>query len=278
MVKQKKSKIRYKTPSSELSAMAAPTQVSSIRASIGLEGVSGDLYSIKVEQLIPYKKQARKRFNQEEIDALAQTIKEHGIRQPLTVIRCPENDGKYQVISGERRLKAAIQVGLSKVPCIVLQDASKANEIALIENLHRTDLHPIEMAEAYSGLLSSGICTSQQEVADKLSLKKSTVSEVLKLDTLPAEVKTYLLESDIKSRDLLRRLVALRSKEEMKSLLKMNDPVAKPSKSPTMKSASILRITLSEGVYKVQKKAMSVLNYEQKKVLKEKLLEIIAQL
>jgi ParB family chromosome partitioning protein len=279
MSKKGKSKIRYKAVSPALNAMAAPSQISSVRSSLGLENVSGDLYSIKIEQLIPYRRQARKVFDQDEIDALAKTIKEHGIRQPLTVIKASEEyDSKYQVISGERRLRAAIQVGLSKVPCIVLQDASKANEIALIENLHRKDLHPIELADAYNDLLGSGFFASQQEIAEKLSLKKSVVSETLKLATLPTEIKKHLLSNNTVSRDLFRKLLALESIEEMKSFLKISKPQIASEKVRTMKSASILRITLSEGVYNIQKKAMNVLNQEQKKLLKEKLLEIVEQL
>jgi ParB family transcriptional regulator, chromosome partitioning protein len=277
--KKVKSKVRYKAVSPALNAMAAPTQISAVRSSLGLENVSGDLYFIKVEQLVPYKSQARKVFDQDEIDALAKTIKEHGIRQPLTVIKAlGESDTKYQVISGERRLRAAIQVGLSKVPCIVLQDASKANEIALIENLHRKDLHPIELADAYNDLLGGGFFSSQQEIAEKLSLKKSVVSETLKLATLPVEIKEYVLSNNIVSRDLFRKLLTLENLEDMKSFLKITKPQITSEKVRTMKSASILRITLSEGVYTIQKKAMNVLNQEQKKLLKEKLLEIITQL
>ena len=275
MGKKNKQKIRYKTPSAGLSSMAAPTQLTAIRSSIGLEGSAGDLYQIKVEFLIPFARQARKVFLQEDIDALAETIKEHGIRQPLTVIKSLESDGKYEVVSGERRLRAAIQLGFSKVPCIVLQDASKANEIALIENLHRSDLHPIESAEAFQALISSGMCSSQQDIADKLSITKSIVSETLKLNNLPDEVKEYILSRNIKSRDMFRKLLAADSVDQMKTLLKINNA---PVKTMAMKSASILRITLSEGQYKIQKKAMSVLNPEQKQILKAKLLEIIQQL
>lgn len=279
MSKKVKTKVHYKAVSPALNAMAAPTQISSVRTSLGLETVSGDLYSIKVEQLMPYKSQARKIFDQDEIDALAKTIKEHGIRQPLTVIKTSgEDDFKYQVISGERRLRAAIQAGLSKVPCIVLQDASKANEIALIENLHRKDLHPIELADAYNDLLGSGFFSSQQEIAEKLSLKKSVISETLKLATLPMEIKEHVLSNKIISRDLFRKLLTLENIEDMKSFLKISKPQITSEKVRAMKSASILRITLSEGVYNIQKKAMNVLNQEQKKLLKEKLLEIIKQL
>lgn len=275
MGKKNKQKIRYKEPTAGLSSMAAPTQLSSIRSSIGLEGSSGDLYQIKLEQLIPFANQARKVFNQKDIDALAETIREHGIRQPLTVIKSTVEEGKYEVISGERRLRAASQLGFSKVPCIVLQDASKANEIALIENLHRTDLHPIESAEAYKALITAGVCATQQDIADKLSITKSIVSETLSLNNLPDEIKTYVLTQNIKSRDTFRKLLSADSVEQMRTILKITHST---SKTTSMKSASILRVTLSEGQYKIQKKAMSVLNAEQKQLLKSKLLEIIDQL
>ncbi len=275
MILGKKSKIKYKDPSARLTAMAAPTQVSSIRSSIGLDVATSDLYQIRVEQLVPYRNQARKRFDQDDIDALAATIKEYGIRNPLTVIKHFEDDAKYEVVSGERRLRAAIQLGLSKVPCIILIDVAKANEIALIENVHRTDLHPVETAQAYQALLDSKKCTTQQEVAEKISVKKSHVSEILKLNTLPEDIKQHLITNNIKSRDLFRKLLLFESQREMENLLKINNQSAA---NKPMKSASILRITLSEGEYKIQKKAMSVLNMEQKKLLKEKLLEIISLL
>lgn len=278
MAKKSKPKIRYKKPSQALTEMAVPSYISATRASLGIDNVAADVYSIKVEQLVPYAHQARKIFDDGEIAALAETIKDHGIRQPLTVIRSADDHTKYQVISGERRLRAALKVGLSKVPCIILEDASKANEVALIENLHRSDLHPIETATAYQALLTSGICASQQEIADKLSLKKSQVSEILKLDALPDDIKEYMLIHNIKARDTLRKLSSLSSVEEMKRYLNINQEKTTPNKTPAMKSASILRITLSEGVYKIQKKAMSVLNQEQKKLLRLKLQEIIDQL
>lgn len=270
---EKKSKIKYKAPSASLTAMSAPVQISTTRASIGLDNSTSDIYQIRTEHLIPYKQQARKRFDQDEIDALASTIKEHGIRNPLTVIKSIGDDMKYEVVSGERRLRAAIQSGPSKVPCIILNDATKASEIALIENLHRADLHPVEMAQAYQALLDSDTCTAQQEIADKISVKKSQVSEVLKLNTLPLDIKQHLISNNIKSRDLFRKLLSIATQSEMEYLLKINRGA--PSSSKIMKSASILRITLSEGEYKIQKKAMTVLNSDQKQLLKEKLQEII---
>lgn len=272
MGKTNKPKVRYKKPAATLMAMAAPSEMSSVRASLGLEAGLGDLYQIKIELLVPYKNQARKIFNQEEIVALAETIKEHGIRQPLTIIKSSTQEGKYEVVSGERRLRAAAMLGFNKVPCILLQDATKANEIALIENLHRADLHPIEVAEAYQALLSSGSCINQQEIAERVSVSKSIVSEIMKLNALPQEIKDYMLSNQLKSRDAFRRLLSMDSVDKMKSFLNINN---NPVRVESMKSASILRITLSEGQYKIQKKAMNVLNTDQKQILKEKLLEII---
>jgi ParB family chromosome partitioning protein len=271
----RKNKIKYKTPSVGLTAMAAPSQISSIRSSIGLDTAASDLYQIKVELLVPYRNQARKHFDENEITSLAETIKEYGIRNPLTVIKHADDETKYEVVSGERRLRAAIQIGLSKVPCIILSDRSKANEVALIENVQRTELHPIEAAQAYQALLDSHTCTTQQEISEKISVKKSQVSESLKLNTLPEEIKQHLITNNIKSRDLFRKLLSFETQIEMENLLKINNQA---SSSKTMKSASILRITLSEGKYKIQKKAMSLLNVDQKRLLKEILQEIISLL
>jgi ParB family chromosome partitioning protein len=281
MSKKNKSSIRYKSITPALSALAAPTGISGIRSSIGLEGQTGDFYNIKIEQLIPYGKQARKVFDQEAIDALAETIQKHGIRQPLTVIRSVSDPLKYEVVSGERRLRAAKQLSFTTVPCIVLQDASKANEVALIENLHRSDLHPVEIANAYQALLTSGMCESQKEISEHLSVPKSKVSEHLKIAALPEEIKGIVLEKNLKSRDLFRRLLQCEHVKGMKKILeKVNNTVeaSSPNKTEVMKSASILRITLSDGEYKVQQKAINVLNMDQREVLKKTLLKIAESL
>lgn len=274
----KKKKIRYKQPSTGLSEMVSPKPISSTRASIGMENMLGDVYSIKIENLIPFKNQARRVFVQEEIDAMALTIKEYGIRQPLTVVKDVDNEDKYQVVSGERRLRAAIQAGLSRVPCVVLPNLQKAEEIAIIENLHRSDLHPIEAAIAYNKLLETGQYLTQQEIADRLSLKKSAVSEHLKLIKLPQDIQDFLLKNNIRSREILRKLLSFESIDKMKSFLKMTDSSSNQEKNKDINSISILRISLSEGQYKIQKKAMRLLSEEQKASLKNQLLEIISQL
>jgi len=128
-------------------------QTNKTRSSIYTENFKGEFYNISVDKLIPFKNQARKIFDEKSMLNLAKTIKEHGIRQPLTVIPSDIREGCYEVISGERRLRAAKSIGMEKVPCIIIHDMLKAEEIALIENIQREDLHPVELLKAFSNLL-----------------------------------------------------------------------------------------------------------------------------
>lgn len=262
------SNIRYKTPSSNLTNMAAPATVSGVRSSIGIEG--GDLYYIRCDRLIPFKNQSRKVFDHEEIEALAKTIREVGVRQPLTVIK-GDND-LYEVVSGERRLRAAKEAGLSKVPCILLQNAEKADEIALIENLQRVDLHPIEIAQGYSNLITlRGF--SQTDLAQHLSVNKSQVSELMTLNALPENIKRYLLENSISTREILRKVCSLKNENEMLSLL------TRSKKSSGERSKQVLKISLSiADEYKIQTDGILKLSQNQRQQLREKLESILETL
>ena len=93
-------------------------------SSIGMDKFRGEYYHLNVDILVPFKNQVRQVFHQSEIDSLAETIEAHGVRQPLTVLK--RADGKYEVVSGERRLRAAKSIGLTKVPCIIIEDADQA--------------------------------------------------------------------------------------------------------------------------------------------------------
>lgn len=140
--------------------------------------------SIKTEDILPDINQPRKTFDQYELDLLADSIRQNGIIQPLTVR--PDLSGRYILIAGERRLRAARQIGLKKVPCIIHRtDEMTAAFYSIIENLQRQNLSVFEEAEAINRLIIDyGI--SHSEVAEQLGLAQSTLSNklrILKLDT-----------------------------------------------------------------------------------------------
>lgn len=153
--------------------------------------------------------QPRSHFNEEDLDELADSIKEHGILQPLIVVR--RNDSKenyYEIIAGERRFRASKKLGLATVPVVVrdIEDDNKLLELALIENIQRTDLNPMEEAEAYQKLIDKFNYT-QEEAAKKLGKNRSTVANILRLLNLPDFVQQDLIAgilSEGHARPLLR--------------------------------------------------------------------------
>jgi ParB family chromosome partitioning protein len=153
----------------------------------------GTLLEIPIERLAPHPYQPRQRFDETEIDSLSASIREKGIIQPL-VVR-PTGDGEsYQIVAGERRWRAAQKAGLHAVPAVVrrLTDAESL-EIALVENLQRRDLDPLEEAEAYRRLMQE-FNHRQEDVAAALGKSRSHVANTVRLLELPDEVKTLVGE------------------------------------------------------------------------------------
>lgn len=142
-----------------------------------------------IEKIAPHKDQPRKTFDDAKLEELAASIKEKGIIQPIVVRKA--GDG-YQIIAGERRWRASQKVGLKEVP-VVIQDATEAValEMALIENIQREDLNPIEEADAYRNLMDSFELT-QEEVAKRVGKERSTVTNFLRLLRLPGAVQDDL--------------------------------------------------------------------------------------
>lgn len=234
---------------------------------------------LSVEQLHPYQKQARRIFDQVEIDSLAETIREHGVRQPLTILRVSADPVHFEVISGERRLRAAKIVGLQKVPCIIIDNAEKAEEISLIENIQRQDLHPVELADALSALINKIGWGGQTALEKKLGITRSKISELLKLLELPSSVKDELLRLNCRGRDNLRKILSLKTEKEQLdflSLLQAEPPL--PAKRRIVNSASVLRISLSEEQLKIQKTGLSKLTNDQKKEFKILLMNLLNEL
>ena len=165
------------------------------------------LQDIPVERIRPNPLQPRQTFVEDELAELAQSIREHGILQPVVVSRQPE-EGVYQLIVGERRWRAAKQAGLATIPALIRPTGSReALEIALVENLQRSSLSPLETAEAYAALVSEfGI--TQEQVAARVGKSRSAVANTLRLLNLATAVKEALA-ADAISEGHARALVRL---------------------------------------------------------------------
>lgn len=137
----------------------------------------------------------RKSFDEAALEELAVSLKQQGVLQPLLVRRDPK--GGYRLIAGERRWRAAQRAGLREVPAIIREASdAEAYELALVENIQRADLNPLEEAEAFKRLVDERRLTHDQ-VADRVGKDRSTVANALRLLTLPNEVKQLVLEGDL---------------------------------------------------------------------------------
>ena len=239
-----------------------------------------EIVYLSVDQLVPYKNQARKIFNDQELESLASTIKEHGIRQPLTVLSIQSEQATYEVVSGERRLRAAKIAGLSKVPCIILLDSEKAEEIALIENIQRQDLHPIELSRALKKICETRGWGGQTELKTKLGISLSTVSELLKLGTFSDQVQEKILEKNIRSRKSFRELLAFKTDEQRLYLIDQygQELQTKTAKKTQTSTRSLLKLAIGADGIKIQKGELINLSVSEKEKVKNILLEIIGDL
>jgi ParB family chromosome partitioning protein len=175
-----------------------------------------EIRKIPVSLIVPNRYQPRTIFAEDKIEELALTIRTHGIIQPIVVREC--EDGKFEIIAGERRWRAVQKLGWDEIPAIVknLNDKETAS-VALIENLQREELTPIEEALAYAKLLELHNLT-QEALAQRLGKGQSTVANKLRLLKLPQEVQDALLQRKITERHA-RALIALKDKEKQLKLL-----------------------------------------------------------
>ena len=168
----------------------------------------GDKYfTCDIDQITPNKHQPRNHFQEDSLRELSDSIKENGIIQPL-IVTSGEKSDSYELIAGERRLRASKIAGLTEVPVILMDvdDDDTLLELALVENIQRTDLNPLEEAEAYSKLIEKFGYT-QEETAKKVGKKRSTVSNSLRLLNLPGYIKEDIVNgllSEGHGRALLR--------------------------------------------------------------------------
>lgn len=178
---------------------------------------SQGVISIPIEQITPNPHQPREKMDKNLLDELAASIREHGIIQPMIVAHKPDTD-QFVLIAGERRWRAAKLAGLSMVPVIERTISEQAYlEIALIENLQRTDLTALEMAEAYRQL-SEAFSLTHEQIAERVGKSRTSVSNTLRLLNLPGRVRETLAQGKI-SEGHARALLGLQSSQAQEAAL-----------------------------------------------------------
>lgn len=151
--------------------------------------------SLKLAQIEPNKEQPRKNFDEEKLQQLADSIKQHGVIQPIIVKDL--NNGYYQIVAGERRWRASRIAGITEIPAIIrTYDELATMQIALIENLQREDLNPIEEALSYKALLDDFALT-QEKVSEQVGKSRSAIANTIRLLSLPKQVQKLLEEGAI---------------------------------------------------------------------------------
>ncbi len=165
-------------------------------ASLSENGAADSITQLPLTKIERNPNQPRKKFDQQALEELAESIRLHGVITPITV-RHGEKDGYYQIIAGERRWRAARLAGLKEIPAMVLEAGEgEVMELALIENLQRQDLNPIEEAEGYDRLIQQFGLT-QEEVANRVVKSRSAVANALRLLGLPDEVRTMVADGKL---------------------------------------------------------------------------------
>jgi ParB family chromosome partitioning protein len=180
----------------------------------GPHGARSGALLLPVEDILPGDAQPRQRFDDERLKELASSIKAHGVIQPIVVRR---RGNQFQIIAGERRWRAAQWAGLKLIPAVI-SDAAAENTLtlALVENLQREDLNPIEEAEAFHRLHQQ-LAYSQQEIAEAIGKDRTTVTNSLRLLKLPQAVRQQVLDGEL-TMGHARALLALETADEMEKL------------------------------------------------------------
>ena len=208
---------------------------------------------VEIEDVLPNPLQPRLKFNPESIEELAKSIKETGVIQPIVVV--PEGEN-YKIIVGERRWRAAQKAGLKKIPALVRSiPKEKQFEVSLVENLHRENLNPLEVAFVFQRMMEE-LGFTQEEVADRVGKDRSSVTNYLRLLSLPQPVQEYLADDKLSmgharalaalenpdaqvdlAREIVKKALSVRDVEKIVSRAK-NKPAAirKPDFDPDLRS------------------------------------------
>ena len=153
------------------------------------------VFHLNIIDVEPNKEQPRKAFDKEKLDALTSSISEIGVILPIIVTK--KESGRYMIIAGERRWRAAKAAGLKKIPAIIKNyEEKEAAEVALIENLQREDLNPIEEAKGYKSLID-GFSMTQEEISKRVGKSRSAITNSLRILNLPDEIIKYVISGEI---------------------------------------------------------------------------------
>ena len=179
------------------------------------------IHQIPIEKITPNPRQPRRHFEEQSMKALTESIRQHGILQPLSVQKLPS--GCYMLVAGERRLRAAGMAGLSRVPCLIVRLSDEESAVlALVENLQRQDLHYIEEAAAIAKLISTyGL--SQEEAAKRLGRSQSAVANKLRLLRLSGRCVEILREYDLTERHARAVLRLAEEEDRIAALRRMGE-------------------------------------------------------
>jgi ParB family chromosome partitioning protein len=175
-----------------------------------MNNMEKEILEVSLDDIIPNRFQPRLSFDEDELNELAKSIRQHGIIQPL-VLRKVGN--KYEIIAGERRYKASFIAGLTKVPAVIIDlNDNESAEVAIVENIQRKNLSALEEAKSYKKLLDRGYLT-QEELAIKMGKTQGAISNKLRLLNLSEEVQNALLNNEISERHA-RSLLKVDNKED----------------------------------------------------------------
>lgn len=178
---------------------------------------ASELKQLKISEIVRDEEQPRREFDEEALAALAESIKEHGVLQPIVVTK---EDGKYKIVAGERRWRAAKLAGLTKIPAIIRTlDSQNRLELSIIENAQREDLNAIELATAYAKLKTQ-FNLSVSEIAAKVGKGEGSINGTLRLLSLPEEAKKIMVKEKL-TEGVMRPLIAADEKVIMEVLPKI---------------------------------------------------------
>ena len=164
---------------------------------IGDSEITENKGTISISSIVRNKYQPRKNFEKESLEELTNSIRERGIIQPIIVRKSEDQDGKFEIVAGERRWQAAQNAGLHEVPAVVIKaDNLKSLEFAIVENVQRKDLNPIEEAEGYKKLIDE-FRYDQEKVAKFIGKSRSHITNCLRLLTLPQKIIQYVIDEKI---------------------------------------------------------------------------------